>query len=169
MLCSMRRIAMRNSSRIRRMVAVREAPCDLSRPPLQAEDAQQRAGPLLDLTLHPLERGAPEHSGESAIGDGLVRTDANVVEDRQVLEEPDVLERPRNAELADLVGLPAAEWPSTKKDLPRGRTVHAGEHVEDGGLAGSVGPDEPDELVPPDREREVGDRHKTAEADGYLP
>ena len=73
-----------------------------------------------------------------------------------VVEQADVLERAADAELRDLVRRagPRASCPS-KTISPRRRRVDAGEHVEEGRLAGAVRADQADDRASRHREVDV--------------
>ena len=74
------------------------------------------------------------------------------------------LERPREAQAADRVGLEPDQGRAVERDRAVSRGVEAGDEVEHGGLAGAVGPDEPDDLAALDREVESAHRGEPAEA-----
>ena len=97
------------------------------------------ARPVEGAHHHVLERGEP--------GEGLHE-----------------LERPREAQAADRVGLEPDQGRVVEGDRAVARRVEAGDQVEHGGLAGAVGPDEPDDLAGRDREVEPVDGLQPAEA-----
>ena len=67
-----------------------------------------------------------------------------------------------------LCGLvPAISWP-LKRIVPDGRRVDAGHRVEAGGLAGTVGADQAEDLAPLDLEVDVVERDDAAEAEGDV-
>ena len=66
-----------------------------------------------------------------------------VIEHRHGLEQADVLERAGNAGLHDLIGLLAVELLPAEIKCALRRHIHAGEQVEDRGLAGAVRPMRP--------------------------
>src|SRR5215213_5412660 len=92
--------------------------------------------------------------------------DLDVVEDRQLFEQTYVLKGTGHAEAGDLVWLELGGGHAADLDLPLGRLVHAGEHVEDRGLAGAVRADQADQLVRSDGQVEIRHRGQAAEADG---
>ena len=104
-------------------------------PPGRSDVARPVEGPY----HHILERGEP--------GEGLHE-----------------LERPREAEPADRVGLEPDQGRVVEGNGAVGRRVEARDEVEHGGLAGPVGPDEPDDLARRDREIESVDGLQPAEA-----
>ena len=66
----------------------------------------------------------------------------DVLDDAHVGKQPDVLKRARRAEFRNLVGLLRLDARAVELDLPLGRAVDPGQHVEHGRLAGAVRPDE---------------------------
>ncbi len=65
------------------------------------------------------------------------------------------LKRPRQPEPAEAIRPPPCYFRSLQCDSPGVRGVEAGDDVDEGGLAGPVGADEPDDLVPGDLEGHV--------------
>ena len=76
-----------------------------------------------------------------------VAADQDVLQRRHVGEEPDVLEGARHAGLGDQVGLGRQHAARRSIDGAGGRHVQPGEAVEEGRLAGAVGPDQADDLA----------------------
>ena len=72
------------------------------------------------------------------VGDLVVQTGLYVIQHAQLREQADVLERAGNAQLADFMRLFADEVLSVQTDAAVGRAVHAGQHIERGGLACAV-------------------------------
>ena len=72
--------------------------------------------------------------------------DFHVLKHRQLLEQSDVLEGSGNAQGRDLVGRSVCDVATVEPDRSTRRDQHAGEHVEQGRLAGTVGADEADDL-----------------------
>jgi hypothetical protein len=97
-----------------------------------------------------------------------VAGDADVVEDGQRTEEADVLKRARDAERDDFVDAQAGEVAAVKGDGAFGRRVNAGDEIEHGGLARTVGANEADEFVFADGEIDGTDGDEAAETDGRL-
>jgi hypothetical protein len=82
-----------------------------------------------------------------------------------VIEEALVLERAGDADGCDDVwGAPDQFLPTVVESDPAvRRPVNAGDQVEDGRLAGTIGPDEPDDLALLDAEGEIMDGPESAE------
>ena len=78
-------------------------------------------------------------------------------------EQPDVLERPGHAVGHDQVRALRGDVAPVEQDLARRRLVEAGEHVEEGGLAGPVRPDDRDDRFLGHPERDAVDRGQAAE------
>ena len=97
-----------------------------------------------------------------------VSTDLHVVENRQLLEQADVLKRPSQTEGSDLVRLEHRGGNAADEDFPLGRLVHAGEHVEDGGLSRAIRTDQADQLARTDGKVEFRHRGQTSEPDGHV-
>ena len=64
--------------------------------------------------------------------------------------------------------LPADRLLPGEADVALGRLVDAGDHVEDGRLAGAVGPDHADDLALGDAQLELGQRAQAAERERQL-
>jgi len=91
------------------------------------------------------------------------RADDDVVEHRKSGERLDELEGAADARGADLVGTKALDRLSIEKNLARIRREHAGDHVEDRGLARAVGPDQPVDAALRHLERGLADGLQSAE------
>src|SRR5581483_5084100 len=76
------------------------------------------------------------------------------------------LERPADAGAADAVGAPAVDALSGEPHLARVGTMHSGDHVEAGGLARAVGPDQRRDLPLRHAEADILHRAQAAEAPG---
>src|SRR5439155_20564621 len=98
-----------------------------------------------------------------------MKRDPHVVKDRQGRKEPDILEGSRDALLGDLIRLSSHNGASSKTDLAFGGPIHAGDEVEDGGLAGAIRPDETDQFALAHLQVQRGNRGETAEPDGAIP
>ena len=68
--------------------------------------------------------------------------DQHIVQHRQFAEEADILEGPRYAVGGDDVGLSSGNGFPVQQDLARSGYVQAAQHVQDGGLARTVGSDQ---------------------------
>ena len=103
-----------------------------------------------------------EAVGEAVAGVGMVG-DAHVVQHGEVGEQADVLERPRDAQPRDLERLQAVDPLFAERTIPRGQVDQAGDEVENGGLARSVGTDQAPQDALRQGEAEVLDRAQAAE------
>ena len=98
----------------------------------------------------------------------------HVVEGRHRPEQPDVLERPPDAQGGHFVRLACAQLPAlatdelvaVERDLPLGRRIGAGDHVEERRLAGPVRPDQRDDRGARDVEVDAVDGEQASEALG---
>jgi hypothetical protein len=93
-----------------------------------------------------------------------VVADQNVLEDRHAPEEVDVLERARHAEPRHLVRAHLEEALAGELDVTRLRPVEAGHAVEERGLAGAVGADQPGDAAAVDVEGDGIERDDATEA-----
>src|SRR5581483_4837522 len=82
----------------------------------------------------------------------------------QLREDPDHLEGATQAQVEDPVGLEPVDALALEADLPLVGPVHPGDAVEQRGLAGAVGADEPVDAARLERERHVVHRRDSAEA-----
>ncbi len=94
--------------------------------------------------------------------------DQHVLERRHLVEEADVLERPADAELGDPCGGCRSTSVPSKTIDAGGRHVDAGEHVEEGRLAGAVRADQANDRPARDREVDVVHRDEAAELLAHL-
>ena len=81
---------------------------------------------------------------------------------------PDLLPGADHAEPADRVGLEAVDAGPLEEHVALGGRVVAGDAVEEGGLAGAVGADQPDDLAEADVEADVGVGGEAAEVLGDV-
>ena len=91
----------------------------------------------------------------AAGGDGV---DFDILADRQAAIQADVLESPRDAVFGEVLGSPPGQVFAVEHDRAFGRYLEAGQHVDEGGLAGAVRADQPVNLAARDRHRDSGDR-----------
>lgn len=96
-----------------------------------------------------------------------VLTNQHIVQNRHALEQTDVLKRSGDSEGNQLVGLSAGKTNSIDTDRARIRRKHSGNHIEQSGLAGSIGADDPVNGISLHNERNILKRLKSAEAFGY--
>src|SRR5204862_7337518 len=93
---------------------------------------------------------------------GAGRADHDVLQDGQAGEQPDALERARDAEPGQLLGPGAQRAAGPADGAPLGPD-EAADDVEERGLAGTVGADDPDDPAGSDGERPVVEGHQAAE------
>jgi len=94
-----------------------------------------------------------------------VGADDDVLQRRHLPPQPNVLERPRNPQPGDLVAFQPAQWLTVEHNRAGAGSVHPGDRVEAGGLAGTVGADQAQDLAAVDREAHRVQRGQPAEAD----
>src|SRR5262249_3259929 len=92
-----------------------------------------------------------------------VHADEHVLERRHVVEEADVLERAPDPQPGHPVRREPCRVVAVEDDLARGRRVHAGEHVEEGGPACALRADQARDSACRDREVDVVARDQAAE------
>src|SRR5262249_9424761 len=88
---------------------------------------------------------------------------ADVLEDRDLREDVGDLERLGHAEAIEELGRPPREVVAAKAHAAGRGRVESGDHVEQRGLAGAVGPDDREDLTRPNLERDVVERGQSAE------
>ena len=108
----------------------------------------------------------PRHRPGPAVGGGH-----HVLQHGHVHEQPQRLERARDPEPGDDVRRPARDRLCCPRlgdepDVSRARLVHAGDHVEDRGLARAVRPDDADHLTLADLQVQLGQGAQPAERQG---
>jgi hypothetical protein len=145
--------------------AVRQQPHRQAPPLGQLEEVHDVLdhGPVGDL----LAPGAaePRDGGEGAVADVVVPAEHEVLQHGQVLEQLDVLEGPGHAELGDLVRAQTGEVVPVERHPALLRPVHTGDHIEDRRLPGPIGPDDGEQLVLGDGERNTVDGFDAGEAE----
>ena len=92
----------------------------------------------------------------------------HVVKHRHAGKQADVLEGAGHAQLGDLVRALAGDVLAQERDPALGGLVHAGHHVEGGGLARAVGTDQGHDLALVDVHRQVVHGDDAAEAHGQM-
>src|SRR5207253_7791972 len=117
------------------------------------------------LLLPPRARPADD-PGENAAAQPRMHPDEDVLERRHLLKESDVLERAADAALRDRMGRQTGDVLTVELDEAARRLVDAGQHVEEGRLAGAVWPDQADGRPARDREVDVVDGQQATE---FLP
>src|SRR4051794_7151948 len=147
------------------LVAVRQVDRDL----IEHRLTQAHVGELLArllvraLLLAPLPGRTQDRAEEARVRARVLR-DEHVLDRRHRAEQPDVLERAREPALHDPVGPHRGDVLAVEDDPPGGGLVEAREHVEERGLAGAVRPDDRDDRLTRDLERDGVDREQAAEA-----
>jgi hypothetical protein len=131
----------------------------------QPHAGQQRPRPLARAGLLAAHRGPPERGRHHSAPQSRVRADQHVVERGEAAEDLRVLEGARHAEPRDPVRGDGQQVVAVEAHPPRRRPVETGDHVEHGGLARPVGPDQGEDLPGPDRQVDVGQRGEAAEPD----
>jgi hypothetical protein len=91
-------------------------------------------------------------------GAGPERRDLDVLAHGQAAERTAVLERPADPGARTSVRAPAGDVAAAELDRARRRGVEPGEQVHERRLAGAVRPDQPDDLVPVQLERDAVER-----------
>ena len=124
------------------LIAVRQIARDLVGLGGEAHAVQQRVAALPEPTLHLVEARPVAERVPDAERHAGVHADQHVLDGRHVGEEPDVLERAAHAERGDLIRAQTDQRVAAEGDRPALGRVEAGEHVEEGRLAGAVGPDD---------------------------
>ena len=109
--------------------------------------------------VHP---AAAEESPAAAIA--RLRRDADVLARAQRWKHVTELKRARNSLLRHLVDRPSRDGLAGENNLAGARPQHAGDQVEDGRLAGAVGPDDRADLAGLDRQVDGVDGDQRAEA-----
>ena len=88
-----------------------------------------------------------EHAVPEAVVHVLLISDMHILIYGQVVEQPDVLECPRNAEICDLVGLPAYNGAALQKDVAFRRRIDTGDKVKQRRFARAVRTDDAKDLA----------------------
>ncbi|MGY3585120.1 hypothetical protein ACVIF9_003797 [Bradyrhizobium sp. USDA 4350] len=103
------------------------------------------------------------------LGGGMaVAADQQIAQHGRILEQLDVLEGARDAEPGNVVGRLLGDVLILEEDLARGRRIDPRDQVEDRALAGSVGPDDREDLALLDREADRIDGLEAAEMQGQV-
>ena len=97
-----------------------------------------------------------------------IGADDDVLQSRHLAEQPDVLEGSGDAEPSDLVALELGHHLVVERDGSGGRPIHPGHRIEAGGLAGTVRPDESEDLATVDGEGHRIQRGEAAELHRHL-
>ena len=122
----------------------------------ELEDLEQLEGFALDGCLALKVATAAGDAVEEAVAEAVVLGDADVVEHRHVGPQADVLEGARHAQGGDPVRFEAGGRSPADADGAGAWLVEAADQVEDGGLAGAVGADQPDHFTLIEAHVEIG-------------
>ena len=118
---------------------------------------------------HPLQHGIGRVPGLGRFGVADIGPHHHVLQHGEVAEGLADLIGPADAHLAHLVRLGVVDELAVIVELALGHGQGAGEHVEQGGLAGAVGADEAQDLIFMEDDVHVVHCHQAAEALGYVP
>ena len=119
---------------------------------------RQRRGRLCALVVEvePCQHLAGMRARRGDVQPAVQRTDHHVVLDAEAGEWPHQLEGPANAAVTDFVGSQSVDPLASERNSAFIRRKHAGDHVEQRGLAGAVGADHREDRAWRHRERHVG-------------
>jgi hypothetical protein len=109
-----------------------------------------------------------EPFGQDARAHVAVLGHQHVVQHAEAREELHVLEGARDAQVGDLVGTQMRDVVLEEADASAGGPIESRDAAEDGGLAGPVGTDQPDELAVVDLEVDVDERLHAAVVDRHA-
>src|SRR4029450_5905854 len=112
--------------------------------------------------------GRAESASQEAAARPAMCADHDIVEHRHGSEERQVLEGAPDTEPRYVVGLGREEVAILEGDGAAGRLVEPAQAIEEGGLAGPVGPDEADDLARLDVEGHIVQRDDAAETHAEL-
>ena len=128
-----------------------------------ADVLQQIQRAPADRRFLPAFAGELEHGTDDTGVGADVAPHHHVFHRRHLAEQPDVLEGPGDAGFRDLVHGARFVRLALQDEASRVGRVEAGDHVEEGRLAGSVGADQAIDLATPDLEAHVGKCLQAAE------
>ena len=148
--------------------AVGEPACPLGCELAHAKDVEQLEGPLVELPLLPPVLRQTQHVRQKVRRHRVREAHEHVFLHRHLVEEADVLEGARDAHLVDLHHAEARRVVAVDQDGATRGCVDVGQQVEDGGLAGAVGPDEARDLRAAHGDVEVVDGNQAAEVDAKV-
>src|SRR5659263_43516 len=147
---------------------IEEGTRDLVGMTLQVEQAQQIDGVVVDLLLTLPVLACVQERISVAVGYTEVIGDLDIVDNTGLAEQADVLERACDPCLSDLIGFLSYNVLPVEDDGTFGRPVNAGDHVEDGRLASTVGSDEADNFAVLQLDVEIGNGAKAGEELGQM-
>jgi len=90
----------------------------------------------------------------------------NVLEHGEVLHEAHVLKCAADAEMDALIERDVVDWPVVEQDFSCCHAINPAQQIEDRGLAGAVGADQPAARASHDLDVEVVDDRQAAESEG---
>ncbi len=107
-----------------------------------------------------------QKAGQKPVIYVLMHGNPDIVKYRKIPEQPDILKGPRNACLADVVGLLSFQgnFPAgcCKGYGPLIRRIHAGQQVKHRGFTRTIGPDETNQLSLFQFHADIGNSHQSA-------
>src|SRR5690606_11682971 len=146
------------------LIAVGQGTRDVVGAVCDAHVLEQFIGTLLDIALF-LEGGAiSKHGAEHARMRAHVTPDHHVLDRTEVGKQADVLKRSSQPHLRNFVRLQPCELMPHEVGSAHFRLIEAGEHVEERGLAGTVGTDQAVDVALADAEAHVRQGLQTTES-----
>src|SRR6516225_8135975 len=115
--------------------------------------------------IDPVKNLHRQHLSDVAGKSEADRRHLDVVKHGHILEQAAGLKRSRHAGPAEIAGLPTGRVPTVEQHATAARTLKAGETIHQRCLAGTIGPDQPEHLVPPDGQTDLGKRCQSFEVD----
>src|SRR5918992_3243989 len=160
------------------LVSVGEVPGQLVGELVDSHELELLLRLLLPVVLLPAHLRRPENGLEDTLAMMGIGPHDHVLHGRHVLEQADVLERPSDPQPGDLVGLPlpwneperagGEDLLAVEPDRAHGGGEDPRDQVEQGGLAGSVRPDEAEDLAFLDDDLDLLERGEAAESLGDV-
>ena len=132
----------------------------------QAEKLGQFRRPTLQQPLFSSHQRQRDSVGEKPPVGAAMAADHDVLPHRQRSEQREVLERAADAERGDAMDRVARQRAPFEGDRALVEAVEARETVEQRGLAGAIGPDQPADLAARDVEADLIEREHAAEPHG---
>ena len=120
---------------------------------VEAEEVDDLLDPAARLDLGAVERRQAQDLVPQIGGHMDVAPDQDVLQHIGVVEQFNILEGARNAQPGNLVGHDTGDVAAFKMDAAGGRVIDAADQVEDGRLAGAIGPDDGEDAALLDFER----------------
>ena len=130
----------------------------------EVQKVQNIQSPLLNLTLFRAHGGRPRPELEQGFARLIGGHHHQVFKNGQLAELVGYLERSDDAAMEHLMGRKAGDVLAVQKNPPGSRCERASDHVEAGGLAGTIRPDQPGDSSGLDLETAVLNRDQPAKA-----